>query len=81
MLVNRTFKKSALSNSMHAIIQWRHSRQLCLSIFLSLVAQQGFSQNPPAVAEPASDPVASADMKQEIRDLALSQGKDTSEEL
>ncbi|WP_160243037.1 autotransporter assembly complex protein TamA [Acinetobacter indicus] len=81
MLVNRTFKKSALSNSMHAIIQWRHSRQLCLSIFLSLVAQQGFSQNPPAVTEPASDPVASADMKQEIRDLALSQGKDTPEEL
>src|SRR5690606_9473704 len=77
MLSKLNFKKSTLTLSVSSFIQWddQHKR-FCLSLFLMLLAQQGFAQ----VAQP--DPtVTQTEFEQQLKSEAVKQGMDSPEEL
>ena len=48
MLAKTTFKKSALSLSLGSLLYWnKPQKNLCLSVFLTLLAQQAYADNTP----------------------------------
>ncbi|NNH25618.1 autotransporter assembly complex protein TamA [Acinetobacter terrestris] len=77
MLSKLNFKKSTLTLSVNSFIQWDNQhKRFCLSLFLMLLAQQGFAQ----VAQP--DPtVTQTEFEQQLKSEAVKQGMDSAEEL
>ena len=77
MLSKLNFKKSTLTLSVNSFIQWDNQhKRFCLSLFLMLLAQQGFAQ----VAQP--DPtVTQTEFEQQLKSEAVKQGMDSPEEL
>ena len=77
MLSKPNFKKSTLTLSVNSFIQWDNQhKRFCLSLFLMLLAQQGFAQ----VAQP--DPtVTQTEFEQQLKSEAVKQGMDSAEEL
>lgn len=77
MLSKLDFKQSTLTRSVHSIIQWndQHTR-LCLSLFLSLLAQQSFAQvtQPNAIS-------TQAEFQQQLKSEAVKQGPNSTEEI
>ncbi|SDY26653.1 autotransporter assembly complex protein TamA [Acinetobacter kyonggiensis] len=77
MLSKLDFKQSTLTRSVHSIIQWndQHTR-LCLSLFLSLLAQQSFAQvtQPNAIS-------TQAEFQQQLKSEAVKQGLNSTEEI
>ena len=77
MLSKLDFKQSTLTLSVHSIIQWndQHTR-FCLSLFLSLLAQQSFAQEtqPNAVT-------TQAEFQQQLKSEAVKQGLNSTEEI
>ena len=77
MLSKLDFKQSTLTRSVHSIMQWndQHTR-LCLSLFLSLLAQQSFAQvtQPNAIS-------TQAEFQQQLKSEAVKQGLNSTEEI
>lgn len=77
MLSKLDFKQSTLTRSVHSIMQWndQHTR-LCLSLFLSLLAQQSFAQvtQPNAIS-------TQAEFQQQLKSEAVKQGPNSTEEI
>ena len=77
MLSKLDFKQSTLTLSVHSIIQWndQHTR-FCLSLFLSLLAQQSFAQ----VTQPNAM-TTQAEFQQQLKSEAVKQGLNSTEEI
>ena len=77
MLSKLDFKQSTLTLSVHSIIQWndQHTR-FCLSLFLSLLAQQSFAQ----VTQPNAV-TTQAEFQQQLKSEAVKQGLNSTEEI
>ena len=77
MLSKLDFKQSTLTLSVHSIIQWndQHTR-FCLSLFLSLLAQQSFAQ----VTQPNAI-TTQAEFQQQLKSEAVKQGLNSTEEI
>ena len=77
MLSKLDFKQSTLTLSVHSIIQWndQHTR-FCLSLFLSLLAQQSFAQ----VTQPNAV-TTQAEFQQQLKSEAVKQGRGSDENL
>ena len=77
MLSKLDFKQSTLTLSVHSIIQWndQHTR-FCLSLFLSLLAQQSFAQ----VSQPNAV-TTQAEFQQQLKSEAVKQGLNSTEEI
>ena len=77
MLSKLDFKQSTLTLSVHSIIQWndQHTR-FCLSLFLSLLAQQSFAQ----VTQPNTTSTQ-AEFQQQLKSEAVKQGLNSTEEI
>lgn len=77
MLSKLDFKQSTLTLSVHSIIQWNDQyTRLCLSLFLSLLAQQSFAQvtQPNAIS-------TQAEFQQQLKSEAVKQGLNSTEEI
>ena len=77
MLSKLNFKKSTLTLSVNSFIAWddQHKR-FCLSLFLTLLAQQGFAQ----VAQPDTT-VTQTEFEQQLKSEAVKQGMGSAEEI
>jgi translocation and assembly module TamA len=77
MLSKLNFKKSTLTLSVNSFIAWddQHKR-FCLSLFLTLLAQQGFAQ----VAQPDTT-VTQTEFEQQLKSEAVKQGMGSTEEI
>lgn len=77
MLSKLNFKKSTLTLSVNSFIAWddQHKR-FCLSLFLTLLAQQGFAQ----VAQPDTM-VTQTEFEQQLKSEAVKQGMGSAEEI
>lgn len=77
MLSKLNFKKSTLTLSVNSFIAWddQHKR-FCLSLFLTLLAQQGFAQ----VAQPDTT-VTQTEFEQQLKSEAVKQGMSSAEEI
>jgi translocation and assembly module TamA len=77
MLSKLNFKKSTLTLSVNSFIAWddQHKR-FCLSLFLTLLAQQGFAQ----VAQPDTT-VTQTEFEQQLKSEAVKQGVGSTEEI
>lgn len=77
MLSKLDFKQSTLTRSVHSIIQWNDQyTRLCLSLFLSLLAQQSFAQvtQPNAIS-------TQAEFQQQLKSEAVKQVLNNTEEI
>ncbi|OTG99326.1 autotransporter assembly complex protein TamA [Acinetobacter sp. ANC 4973] len=77
MLSKLDFKQSTLTRSVHSIIQWNDQyTRFCLSLFLSLLAQQSFAQvtQPNAIS-------TQAEFQQQLKSEAVKQGLNSTEEI
>ena len=77
MLSKLNFKKSTLTLSVNSFIAWddQHKR-FCLSLFLTLLAQQGFAQ----VTQPDTT-VTQTEFEQQLKSEAVKQGMGSTEEI
>ncbi|NNG82281.1 BamA/TamA family outer membrane protein [Acinetobacter sp. ANC 5378] len=77
MLSKLNFKKSTLTLSVNSFIAWEDQhKQFCLSLFLTLLAQQGFAQ----VAQPDTK-VTQTEFEQQLKSEAVKQGMGSTEEI
>jgi len=77
MLSKLNFKKSTLTLSVNSFIQWDNQhKRFCLSLFLMLLAQQGFAQ----VAQPDTT-VTQTEFEQQLKSEAVKQGMGSAEEI
>ena len=75
MLSKLNFKKSTLTLSVNSFIAWEDQhKRFCLSLFLTLLAQQGFAQ----VAQPDTK-VTQTEFEQQLKSEAVKQGMDSAE--
>ena len=77
MLSKLNFKKSTLTLSVNSFIAWDDQyKRFCLSLFLTLLAQQGFAQ----VAQPDTT-VTQTEFEQQLKSEAVKQGMGNTEEI
>ena len=77
MLSKLNFKKSTLTLSVNSFIAWEDQhKRFCLSLFLTLLAQQGFAQ----VAQPDTK-VTQTEFEQQLKSEAVKQGMGSTEEI
>lgn len=77
MLSKLNFKKSTLTLSVNSFIAWEDQhKRFCLSLFLTLLAQQGFAQ----VAQPDTT-VTQTEFEQQLKSEAVKQGMGSTEEI
>ncbi|AXY61718.1 autotransporter assembly complex protein TamA [Acinetobacter sp. WCHAc010052] len=80
MLARKNFKKSVLCLSMSSISLWNH-RSICMGVFLSVLAQQGFAQNNLTELAQTQPEPTQTEITEQLKSEAVKQGMDSAEQL